>query len=741
MFARLALYTVRRRRRVLVGAVVAVMLAGGLGSGVIDALTTGGYADPGAESERARHALLEDFGVAAPNFVVLASAPSGTVDSPAATAEGRALTQRLSAEQGVDQVRSYWSSTPIAPLRSQDGKQALILAHIDGDDDRVQEVVERISPEYTVEGGALTSRVGGSAEVARQAQVQIQKDLQRAEMLSAPFLIVLSLLIFGGVVAASLPLVIGAVAVVGTLGLLRVLGEVMEISVFALNLTTALGLGLAIDYSLFMVSRYREERAGGLAHEDAVVRMVVTAGRTVAFSAVTVAASLAALLIFPTVFMRSFAYAGIAVVALAAVAAVVVLPAVIAALGSNLDRWALRRRPPRGEDGFWYRLAMAVMRRPVVSGMAVLIVLLALGSPFLGVQPSLPDHRTLPTSASSRQVQEAVDRGFERGETSNVIVVSRGPTGARTDTAGTARYGADLSRVDGVARVDGAAGSFRDGRRVAPPPPDVTFENRTGEWLSVIPAVEALSPEAEQMVRDLRAVPAPYDVEVGGASAQLVDTKSALISRLPIALAIVALVTFVVLFLFTGSLLVPVKALVLNVLSLTATFGAMVWIFQDGNLSGALDFTATGTLDAQMPILMFCVVFGLSMDYEMFLLSRIKERYDATGDNVLAVASGVQSTGRLLTSAAALIAVVFLAFATSEISFVKLLGIGVAIAVLMDATLVRGILVPAVMRLAGDANWWAPRPLAALHRRAGVYEAPSAPLSSPDPAPAQLPSR
>ena len=348
MFARLALYTVRRRRRVLVGAVVAVMLAGGLGSGVIDALTTGGYADPGAESERARHALLEDFGVAAPNFVVLASAPSGTVDSPAATAEGRALTQRLGAEQGVDQVRSYWSSTPIAPLRSQDGKQALILAHIGGDDDRVQEVVERISPEYTVEGGALTSRVGGSAEVARQAQVQIQKDLQRAEMLSAPFLIVLSLLIFGGVVAASLPLVIGAVAVVGTLGLLRVLGEVMDISVFALNLTTALGLGLAIDYSLFMVSRYREERAGGLAHEDAVVRMVVTAGRTVAFSAVTVAASLAALLIFPTVFMRSFAYAGIAVVALAAVAAVVVLPAVIAALGSNLDRWALRRRPPAG---------------------------------------------------------------------------------------------------------------------------------------------------------------------------------------------------------------------------------------------------------------------------------------------------------------------------------------------------------------------------------------------------------
>ncbi len=370
------------------------------------------------------------------------------------------------------------------------------------------------------------------------------------------------------------------------------------------------------------------------------------------------------------------------------------------------------------------------MRRPWPIAIGVVAVLVLLGTPFLGARFGLPDDRVLPESATSRQVQDQIRENFTSLEASALSVVAIGtdPAGAERDAA-VDRYAAALSSIDGVARVDAATGSYQDGEQVfEPTAASVRFVGEEGTWLSVVPSIEPISEDGEQLVVDVRSTPAPFETVVAGPSAELVDTKAAITTRLPLALAIIALVTFALLFLMTGSVLVPLKAIVLNLLSLTATFGAMAWIFQDGNLSELLGFTATGTLDTTMPILMFCIAFGLSMDYEVFLLSRIKEEYDRTGDNRASVAIGLERTGRIVTAAAAILAVVFVAFATSGITFIKMFGVGMALAVIMDATLIRAALVPAFMRLAGAANWWAPAPLRRLHERIGFREASDVPV-------------
>src|SRR5918996_203483 len=494
------------------------------------------------------------------------------------------------------------------------------------------------------------------------------------------------------------------------------------------------GIGVGIDYALFVVSRFREEMRAGHGTEDAVVRTVETAGRTVLFSALTVAISLSALLVFPMYFLRSFAYAGIAVVALAGFGAIVFLPSLLAVLGPRVDSLTLfRRKPKEVGEGMWHRIATFVMRRPWPVAVSVVAVLLLLGTPFLGVSTGLPDDRVLPQTASARQVQQEIRQGFSSEEASalSVVAVDAGPADSARDAA-VDEYASDLSSLEGVARVDASTGSYLDGRLVAPPSPaSDRFEGETGTWLAVVPSVEPISAAAERLVDEVRSTPAPFETQVSGPSAELVDSKDSLLSRLPLAAAIIGLVTLVLLFLMTGSVVVPLKAIVLNLLSLTATFGAMVWIFQEGNLSDLLGFTATGTLDTTTPILMFCIAFGLSMDYEVFLLSRIKEEYDRTGDNVASVAMGLERTGRIVTAAAALLAIVFIAFATSEVTFIKLFGVGMALAVIMDATLIRAALVPAFMRLAGRANWWAPKPLRRLHERIGLREAPE-PVVVPD---------
>jgi RND superfamily putative drug exporter len=449
----------------------------------------------------------------------------------------------------------------------------------------------------------------------------------------------------------------------------------------------------------------------------------------VVFSGLTVAASLAALLVFPLSFLRSFANAGIPRVLLAVFGAVVVLPALLALFGHRVGK--SEGTTQETDDNFWARIARFVMRRPVPVAAVAIAFLLLLGAPFLRIAFGFPDDRVLPEDASTRQVSEVLRADYSANEARATTVVLHDEAGTLTDEAVVA-YATALSTIDGVARVDSETGVYLDGARLLDRSPvQGRFDADAGQWLSVVPAVEPMSAEGEALVEEVRSVdaelgdsglPAGVSVLVGGPSADLLDTKAALFDKLPLALAIVGGVIFVLLFLSFGSVLVPIKALILNLLSLTATFGAMVWIFQDGNLSGFLGFTPTGLLDTTTPILMFCVAFGLSMDYEVFLLSRIKEEYDQTGDNTHSVAVGLARTGRIVTAAAALISVVFLAFATSGISFIKLFGIGLTLAVVMDATVVRAFLVPAFMRLAGDANWWAPAWMRAIYDRVGFSE-------------------
>ncbi len=730
MLERLGRFAVRRRRAVLVGTVIGVILAGAFGGSVVKNLSNGGFTDPSSDSQRADDILADSFHGGVPNFVLLVNARDGNVDDPAVAQAGAALTQRLAKEPGIEASFSYWTLGSPAPLRSTDSTEALVLARIEGDPDEVRDRVKELSPTYTITDPVITVRVGGQAEIFRQVGTQVEDDLRKAETITFPVVLILLILVFGSVVAAGLPLATGAIAVVGTLLVLQVIAALTDVSIFSLNLTTALGIGLGIDYSLFMVSRYREETRHGLASDDAVVRAVQTAGRTVLFSGLTVAISMAALLVFPLFFLRSFAYAGIAVVALALIGALLFLPALLAALGPRVDKLTLWRHEPKEVgEGMWHRIAMFVMRRPIPIAAGVVALLVVLGAPFLGVHFGLPDDRVLPATATSRQVQQEIRTNFSSEEASALSVVAP-DAGAPSEAlnAKVGGYAATLSGLPGVARVDAVSGSYVKGQQVAPPSPaSQRFQGPTGTWLSVVPAIEPISAQGEQLVHDIRSTPAPFATLVGGPSAQLVDSKASIFGRLPLALGIIALVTFVVLFLMTGSVIVPLKALVLNVLSLSATFGALVFIFQEGHLANLLHFTSTGTLDSSMPVLMFCIAFGLSMDYEVFLLSRIKEEHDRTGDNMTSVAVGLERSGRIVTAAAAILSVVFIAFATSEVTFIKMFGVGMALAVIVDATLVRGALVPAFMRLAGNANWWAPRPLRRLYERFGISEAEPSP--------------
>ncbi|MGH3442726.1 MAG: MMPL family transporter [Nitriliruptorales bacterium] len=738
MLQRLSHAVVRHRRLVLAVAVVGLALAGAFGGGVASELSSGGFDDPSSESALADQTIREVFGQAEPNLVLLVTANEGSVDDPAVAAAGMALTEELAAEEGIEQATSYWALGSPPPLKDGDGMRALVLARTEGDDDAMLTWAEEHAEGYTRTDGAITVAVTGPAQVFSQMTTTIERDLARAEAIAIPVTLVLMVFIFGSVVAASLPLAVGVIAILGTFLVLRIVAAFTDVSIFALNLTTGLGLGLAIDYALFIVSRFREELAHGHDPHTAVRRTIRTAGRTVAFSAATVAVSLAALLVFPLSFLRSFAYAGIPVVAIAGIGAVVVLPALLAVIGRNVDRLRVIRRSPDAEGkGYWHRSALFVMRRPWPVATAVIALLAVLGAPFLGIEFGIPDDRSLPQAATSRVALDTIREEFSSFESAATSVVATGigdPASRRDDIAA---FATDLSRIDGVARVDAVTGSYVNGIPAFPATPSsARFAAADGTWFSVVPEVEPISPEGEAIVTEIRAMEAPFDVLVGGGSAELVDSKTALFGRLPLALGLIGVVTFVVLFLMFGSLLVPTKAVVLNLLSLSATFGAMVWVFQDGHLAGLLGFTPVGTIAVTMPILMFCIAFGLSMDYEVFLLSRIKEEHDLGGDNVTSVAVGLEKTGRIVTSAALLIAIVFAAMATSGVRDVKLFGIGLALAVVTDAFLIRGTLVPAFMRLAGAANWWAPARLRRLHERIGLREGGDLDAEAGQPAPA-----
>jgi RND superfamily putative drug exporter len=729
MLARLGSVVVRRRRFTLIGMLLFAVAAALFGGGVARNLIAGGFDPAGAESVRAEEVLEDSFGQVQPNVVLVVTAADGDVDSDATRAAGSAITEFVSAFDHVDLAVSYWTLGDPPPLRGHDGDDALVLAHVEGDEteaiERADALVDALDASG-VGGGAVTVHAGGLAVVNAAVTDTIERDLRTAEMIAIPITLILLVWVFGSIVAALLPLAIGIFAIIGGFAVLQLFAQFTDVSIFALNATTALGLGLAIDYSLFIVSRYREELANGHEPGAAVVRTVRTAGRTILFSAVTVAIGLSAMLVFPIPFMRSFGYAGIGVAAMAAFGAVVLLPALLAALGHRVEKGRVfKRRPVVDGEGVWHRVAVFVMRRPIPVATVVVAVLVLLGAPFLGIRLGTPDDRVLAPGADVRETHDLLREDFAAGEAATIeVVVPAIADGAAAAERHIASYAADLSALEGVARVDALTGSYVGGSEVAPPGPvSVRFANDGGTWFSVVPAVEPLSADGEELVHAVRALESPFDeVLVGGQSAAQVDSKDVVFQRLPWAIALVAVTTFVVLFMLFGSLLVPLKALVLNFLSLTATFGAMVFIFQDGHGSGLLDFTATGDIAVAMPILMFCIAFGLSMDYEVFLLSRIKEEHDRGSDTVRSVAVGLERTGRIVTAAAVLIAVVFIAFATGNVSFMKMFGIGLMLAVLVDAFLIRSTLVPAFMRLAGDANWWAPRSLRRFHDRFGFSE-------------------
>ncbi|MFB8437891.1 MMPL family transporter [Streptomyces niveus] len=731
MFASLARFTTHRSKLVLYLSGVLLVLAGALGGGVISTLSAGGFTDSSTESARTAEVLDGRFGSGAPNLTLLVTDERG-VDDPAVSAAGARLTERIGAEDGVEQALSYWTLGKAPALRGEGGDSAMVLVRITGDEDQVQKTLERIQPEYdrTVEG--LETRVGGVAVANKEITETTSDDLLLIEMVTFPVLLVVMLFVFRSVVAALVPLAVAGLTIVSVLLTLRVLTLFTDVSVLATNVATGLGLGLAIDYGLILLKRYREELHGGADTDTAIATALRTAGRTVLFSAVTVALALAGLLVFPFYFLRSFAYAGIPTALLAALVSITFLPALLKALGPRIDKGRVlgrgkEEKPPKPEtERFWYRLATNVMRFPVPVAVAVIGLLLFLGSPFLSLHMSLADDRVLPADTQSRQISDLIREDFSAQESQalNVVLNDTPPTGERSIDA----YAQKLSTLGNVARVDSEAGSFAAGEQVAPPGRgSERFSADNSTYLSVIPKSESLSEEGEELVKDIRTAEAPYDIQVGGPAAELVDSLDSMYDKLPAALAIIGVTTFVLLFLFTGSLVLPLKALVLNCLSLSATFGVLVWGFQDGHLEGIVgDFVVTDTITWTVPVLLFCIAFGMSMDYEVFLLSRIKEEWDRSGDNQLAVARGLERTGAMVTAAAGLIAIVWLGFVLSGISYLKAIGLGLAIAVLMDATLVRGALVPAFMRLAGRANWWAPAPLARFHKKFGLREAPDA---------------
>jgi uncharacterized membrane protein YdfJ with MMPL/SSD domain len=731
----------RHRRLVLVLTLIVVAFAGVWGTGVFGSLqTAGGFNAPDSQSQHASDLASAAFGRDTSDVVVLYKSASLTVTDPAYRA---AVTSTLAAlpRSRVESVATFWS-TGSRQFVSASGRETYAVLKLTGGSDAARiKSFDAIKGSLAVPG--LTEHAGGLIPSEGAINKEVTSDIGRAEGFSMPLLLVLLMVIFGGLAAASLPLAIGGIAILGSFTALRLLTLFTAVSIYSVNITTILGLGLAIDYGLFMVSRFREELGRTAAVEDAVARTVATAGRTVAVSGVTVAVALASLMLFPMTFLRSMGYGGVATVIVDMVAALTVMPALLAVLGPRVN--ALRVRPRRRAgparqpgaallpgtvpadetSGAWYRLARSVMRRPVVYVVVIVAGLAAVGSPFLHISWGGTDARVLPAAAAPRLVTEALNRDFPGNVTSPIeaVVQFPGPVAAAGRGADLAAYVSRLDRIPGVTggQLTGVRGEIaRVDLRYSPGP-------MTSQARAIVGQVREIAP------------PAGARVYVGGATAELADELSSLGSVLPWMALVVVLATFVLLFLAFGSVVLPVKAIAANALSLLATFGVIVWIFQDGHLSGLLRFSPTGTIDPTTPILMLAIIFGLSMDYEVFLLSRVRERYDVTADNTTAVASGLQRTGGIITSAALLLVIVTGAFSASGISFIKLMGVGMIVALIVDATIVRILLVPATMRLLGRANWWSPRPLRRLYAQYGIREdggaaaaaRPAAPSSEP----------
>lgn len=750
MLQKIARVAIRAPRRIIATGVLVFIAAAIFGIPVAKSLSPGGFQDPDSESARAIQVLTDKFGQSGQQVLVLVTSPDGA-NSEQARKVGTDLVDKLQKSPLVYNVSSPWTGPPpaSADLTSRDGKSGLIVVNLKGGENYAQSNAQTLADQFIHDRDGVAVRAGGSAMQYAQINTQNQADLLVMEMIALPLSFLVLIWVFGGLLAAALPMTLGALAVVGSMSVLRLITFTTEVSIFALNLSTALGLALAIDYTLLIVSRYRDELAEGHDRDTALIRTMATSGRTVLFSAVTVALSMSATVAFPMYFLKSFAYAGVATVAFVAAASIVLTPAAIVLLGPRLDALDVRRLVRRkllGNTGsepvhkpveqlFWYRSTKFVMRRWAPIGLTVVALLLLLGYPFLRVTWGFPDDRVLPRSASAHQVGDALRNDFAHDAATSVPVVI--PDAAGLHPADFDTYAADLSRVADVSAVSSPGGTFAGGKRVGPPGGATGLADGSA-FLTVSSTAPLFSTANGAQLKRLHAVPGPAGraVEMGGVAQVNRDSVDAVTDRLPLVLGLMAAITFVLLFLLTGSVLLPAKALACNCLSLTAAFGALVWIFQEGHL-GALGTTPSGTLVANMPVLLFCIAFGLSMDYEVFLLSRIREYWLASGAarpakptpkqahaaNDESVALGVARTGRVITAAALVMSMSFAALIAAHVSFMRMFGLGLTLAVLADATLVRMVVVPAFMHVMGRWNWWAPKPLAWLHDRFGISEA------------------
>jgi RND superfamily putative drug exporter len=743
----IARFAIAAPRRIVAFAFLVLVAAAAFGIPVAKSMSAGGFQDPASESSRATNLLRDKFGQTDEQMVIAVRAPAGA-RSGQGRRVGTDIVEHLQRSPWVFNVASAWTSPPqaAAKLVSKDDKTGLIVANLKGGENKAQKYADRLSGELAHEWDGVTVRVGGMAVAYAQINHQNERDLLLMESIAIPLSFLVLVWVFGRLLAAALPIVLGALAIVGTMSVLRLISFTTEVSTYALDLSAALGLALAIDYSLLIISRYRDERAGGIDRDQAVIRTMTTAGRTVLFSATAVALSMAVLMLFPMHFLKSAAYAGVATVVIVAVAAVVVTPAAMILLGPRLDALGMRKfarrllrhpEPARKpvEELFWYRSTKFVLRHAVPVGLTVTALLLLLGAPFLGVKWGFPDERVLPRSASAHQVGDLSRNDFANNPGRAVTVVVPDARGLSRDDL--QRYAAALTRVPGVSAVTAPSGTFMAGHRVGPPAAPTGIADGSA-FLTVDSTAPLFSQASGVQLDRLHDVPGPAGrtVEMAGLAQINRDSVEALTTRLPMVLGLIALIAVALLFLVTGSVTLPLKALVCNVLSLTAAFGAMVWIFQDGHL-GALGTTPASTLNANIPMLLFCLAFGLSMDYEVFLVSRIREHWLASGAawparpsaasaraaNDESTALGLAHTGRVITAAALVMSISFAALIPAHVSFMRAFGVGLTLAVLADATLVRMFLVPAFMHVLGRWNWWSPKPLAWLHRRFAAGEA------------------
>lgn len=734
VFDHLARATTRWPKTIVVAALIFIGVCGVFAIKATKDMQTAGYTNPSSQSAQAEALLQQKFAVGQPNLVLLVNAPSG-INNPAVSAEAKTLTAELASRSQIIGVSSYWSThSPL--MRAKDGKSGLIVGYIKGTQNQQSDLVNAIEPDLSGKHGPVIVQIGGTAVVNGVLVSTVRHDIEVAERIGFPLTALVLILVFQSFIASFLPLLVGLVAAVGTLAELRGLSSATSVSIFSISLATGLSTGLASDYGLFIVKRYRDEYHSGLPAPEAIRVTLNTAGRTVLYSSLTVTVAMCSLLVFPGYYLRSFGYTGISVVLLAAIAALTVLPAALFLLGRHVDslnpvkllRLGRRRGPtasavtasavtaPRA--GAWERIAEAVMRRPLLYALSAIALLAVMIVPFVHVHFGLPDDRDLPAGAPSHVVQQTLRDDYSGQITNQLDVVANGinPT-ARAAAIGA--YARQLSTVSDVVSVTAVTGVYAHGRQVSPAGPATRqYATSDATYLAVASSANQDSAAGNAQVAAIRAVPAPFPTLTGGADADLVDTLAGMGSALPWAILIVAGASLTLIFLLTGAVLIALKALLMNMVTLGATVGALVWVFQYGHFSGLLNFLTTNSLDVALLVLLFCVAFGVSMDFEVFLLSRIKEEYKRTGDNRTAIAFGISKTGSVVTAAASITAVVFLVIGlTANVTTIKMLGWGMALALILDATVIRSILVPALMRMLGKRCWWRPVFMDGLYRR------------------------